>query len=418
MHTPETIAVREALATRRVALVHDWLTGYRGGEKVLAAIAELVPHADLYTLIHVPGSTVPVIEDRRVYASPLNRLPGVAGYYRWLLSFFPTWADHHDLADYDLVLSTSHCVAKSTGAEATHLCYCHTPMRYVWDRFDDYFGHHRGPMRWLLEREAARLRAWDRRTADRVDHWMANSHFVRDRIVEFYGVDPSRVEVLPPPVEVDRFAAAGPDHGAAREDRYLVVSALVPYKRIDHAVEACARSGRRLDVAGTGPEAERLVELARRHDATDRIRFLGFVSDADLPGLMASRRAMLFPGVEDFGITPVEATAAGLPVIARGEGGALDTIREGVNGLLYSGESVDALVEALDRFETAGAAFDPAPMREWAAEFSRARFVERYVRVLREHASDALGLGGREDDDTARDPGDGGTGHGASTTTA
>jgi glycosyltransferase involved in cell wall biosynthesis len=340
-----------SLTGRRVALVHDWVTGFRGGEKVLAEIAALVPDADLYTLVYVRGSAVPVIENRRV---------------RWLLPTFSGWADRLDLSDYDLVLSTSHCVAKGARAPsgAPHVCYCHTPMRYVWDRFDDYFGHHRGLVHYLIQKEAARLREWDRKTASRVDQWMANSHFVRDRILEFYGVDPDRVAVVHPPVEVEHFDVRRRPP-VSREDRYLVVSAL-----------------RRLDVAGTGPEAQRLQELARAHGASDRIRFLGFVADDDLPELMASRRAFLFPGVEDFGITPLEATAAGLPVIARAEGGALDTVRNGVNGYLYSEDGVDALVRALDGFENDGRTFAPDPMNEWAAEFAPARFTDNYLRTL------------------------------------
>jgi glycosyltransferase involved in cell wall biosynthesis len=343
-----------SLTGRRVALVHDWVTGFRGGEKVLAEIAALVPDADLYTLVYVRGSAVPVIENRRVNPASINWLPGVSRYYRWLLPTFSGWADRLDLSDYDLVLSTSHCVAKGARAPsgAPHVCYCHTPMRYVWDRFDDYFGHHRGLVHYLIQKEAARLREWDRKTASRVDQWMANSHFVRDRILEFYGVDPDRVAVVHPPVEVEHFDVRRRPP-VSREDRYLVVSALVPYKRIDHAVVACARSGRRLDVAGTGPEAQRLQELARAHG-----------------------------GVEDFGITPLEATAAGLPVIARAEGGALDTVRNGVNGYLYSEDGVDALVRALDGFENDGRTFAPDPMNEWAAEFAPARFTDNYLRTL------------------------------------
>jgi len=366
----------------RVALVHDWLTGYRGGEKVLDAIAGLSPRADLYTLIHVPGSTRPTIENRRVRASWLNRLPGVEDYYRWLLPFFPGWIDRLDLSDYDLVLSTSHCVAKGARAApgAVHVCYCHTPMRYVWDRFDDYFGHWTGPRRWLIEREAARLRHWDRETVDRVDRWIANSHFVRDRILRFYEVDPDRVEVVVPPVDVERFRP--PEPAPEREDRYLAVSALVPYKRIDHAVEACARTGRRLDVAGTGPEEAALKARVRDLGATDRIRFLGFVPDDELPGLMARRRAFLFPGIEDFGITPVESTAAGLPVVARGVGGVLDSVRDGENGVLYEGGGAEALEAALDDFEARGDVWDRRVMWTWAEGFAEGRFVERYVDVV------------------------------------
>lgn len=366
----------------RIALVHDWLTGFRGGEKVLDALARLAPGADLHTLIHVKGSTTPTIEDRAIHASIYSRLPGVSRYYRWLLSLFPSWIDSVDFSDYDLILSTSHCVAKSARARegAVHVCYCHTPMRYVWDHFESYFGHWTGPKRWFIEREAARLRRWDAATSDRVDTWIANSRFVRERIVSFYDVDPARVEVVAPPVDIEHFDRPGP--APERENRYLVVSALVPYKRIDVAVEACARSGRRLDVAGTGPERAALEARVEALGASDRIRFLGFVPDADLPELMGTRRAFLFPGIEDFGITPVESTAAGLPVVGQGRGGVLDSVRDGLNGVLYDGEEADALVAALDAFEAREEPWDRDAMRAWAREFTVEAFVERFVRIV------------------------------------
>jgi glycosyltransferase involved in cell wall biosynthesis len=366
----------ELASLGRVALVHDWLTGYRGGEKVLEQIAQLVGPADLFTLFHVRGANPPTIENRTIYSSWMNAIPGIRSRYRWLLPLFPAWADGLDLGDYDLVLSSSHCVAKGARASssARHVCYCHTPMRYVWDRFEDYFGHWTGLKRRVVESQARRLREWDRATAERVDHWIANSSFVRDRILEFYRVDESRVAVVPPPVDVQRFETVDRRGG----ERYLVVSALVPYKRIDHAVEACARSGRPLDVAGTGPELGRLQELARGYRGAD-IRFLGFVPDAQLPGVLAEHRAFLFPGVEDFGITVVEATAAGLPVLARSAGGAVDSVRPGVNGVLYEGDGPDALQAALDEFEGSGASYPIDVMREWARRFRPEEFRRRYL---------------------------------------
>jgi glycosyltransferase involved in cell wall biosynthesis len=375
--------LRRELGERRVALVHDWITGYRGGEKVLEAIASFVPRADLYTLIHVRGASHPVIEKRCVRASWMNRLPGVRRYYRWLLPLFPAWADRLDLSGYDLVLSTSHCVAKGVRAPsgAAHVCYCHTPMRYVWDRFEDYFGHVRGPQRRLLRWQASRLRSWDRRSADRVDHYLANSHFVRGRILEYYGLEPSRVSVVHPPVDLRAFPEPGEPPG--RSDRYLVVSALVPYKRIDVAVEACARSGRGLDVVGSGPGRSQLEDRVRRLGAGGSVRFLGFVPDEDLGALLRRGRALLFPGIEDFGITPVEATACGLPTVALAQGGALDTIVDGLNGVLYERATVDGLLEGLERFENMSESWDGDRMREHARNFDRPMFLARYARELR-----------------------------------
>jgi glycosyltransferase involved in cell wall biosynthesis len=371
------------LAGLRVALVHDWLTGMRGGEKVLEVLAELFPRADLYTLIHVPHSTSPTIENRRVVASWMNRLPRAHRQYRWLLPLFPSWADRLDLSAYDLVISSSHCVAKGARAraDAIHVCYCHTPMRYVWDRFEDYFGRARGPKKWLLQWQAARLRAWDRRSAGRVDRYLANSRFVRRRILDYYGVAATRVAVLHPPVHVAAFA---PGPAGRRTEDYLVVSALVPYKRVDVAVEACARSGRHLTVAGSGPERGRLEALARRFEARDRIHFRGFVPEGELAKLMATHRALLFPGVEDFGITPVEATACGLPVVALGVGGVLDTVVPGLNGLLYPEPTVQGMLQALDDFEAGPVDWDPEAMRRHAARFDTRCFRADLVGHLRD----------------------------------
>ncbi len=368
----------------RVALVHDWLTGFRGGEKVLEVMGELFPQADLFTLVFVPGSTHPTIERRRVRASWMNRLPGIARYYRYMLPFFPTWIDGLDLSAYDLVVSSSHCVAKGARVrpDAVHVCYCHTPMRYVWDRFEDYFGHMRGLKRWMVTRQAKRLRAWDASTSDRVDRFVANSHFVEDRIRRFYTVDANRVEVVFPPVDLEAFPA--PPSASSRDETYFLVSALVPYKLVHVAVEACAKSGRRLAVAGSGPERTRLEALIGKWGVGDRIELLGRVDDNELRQRLVRHRAFLFPNVEDFGITPLEAMASGMPVIAFGEGGALDTVVDGVTGMLYPRAGVDGLVEALDRFEARQEPWDEAALRQHATRFSRDRFKHELAASLEE----------------------------------
>jgi glycosyltransferase involved in cell wall biosynthesis len=377
----DVAALPAALRGLRVALVHDWVNGYRGGEKVLQVFAEMFPGADLYTLFYVPGSSHPDIERRCVLPSWMNRLPGVQSRYRWLLPLFPGWADRLDLSDYDLVISSSHCVAKGARAprNGVHVCYCHTPMRYVWDQYDDYFGHMHGPKEWAIRWQCGRLRGWDRRTAPRVDVYLANSGFVRDRIVRYYGTPPERVNVVHPPVDLEAFPSPA---GALRQDRYLVVSALVPQKRVHEAVEACLTTGRALTVAGSGPERARLEAMVARAGAADRIGFLGFVPDEELPGLMASHRALLFPGVEDFGITPVEATAMGLPVVAYGRGGALETVLSGVNGHLYGEPGAAALARALHEFERLEVDWNAQTMREHAARFARPVFVRQVTGQL------------------------------------
>jgi glycosyltransferase involved in cell wall biosynthesis len=355
---------------RRVALVHDWLTGMRGGERCLEVFCELFPDADLYTLLHVPGSVSPVIERRRVVTSFVQRLPAAARHYRRYLPLFPLAVERFDLRGYDLVVSTSHCVAKGArpGPGAVHVCYCFTPMRYVWDLYDDYFGARAGALtRALMPPVAAALRRWDRRTSARVHDFAAISRFVADRIRRCYDRE---ADVIHPPVDVSRFRLAD----GAPEDFYLVVSALVPYKRVDLAVDAATRLGRRLRVVGTGPEEGRL-----RARAGPTVEFLGWRPDAEVAELYRRCRAVLFPGLEDFGIVPLEAMAAGRPVIAYGAGGVLETVvppgGEGPpTGLFFQPQSVEALVEAIGTFERQDHLFAPKALRARAERFDRRRF--------------------------------------------
>jgi glycosyltransferase involved in cell wall biosynthesis len=374
------------LARARVALVHDWLTGMRGGERCLEVFCELFPDADLYTLLHVPGSVVPVIERRRVVTSLIQRLPQAELRYRHYLPLFPAAIRAFDLRGYDLVLSSSHAVAKSVRPPAggLHVCYCFTPMRYVWDLYDDYFGPRAGTAtRLLMPALAAWLRRWDRATAARVHHFVAISRFVAERIRRAYDRD---ADVIYPPVDVSRFRL-----DESPEDYYLVVSALTPYKRVDLAVEACTRLGRRLVVVGSGPEEARLRALAG-----PTVELRGWLDDARTAELYARCRALLFPPLEDFGIAPLEAMAAGRPVIAFGQGGARETVvppggAEAPTGLFFARQSVDDLVEAIRRFESGVVAFEPKALRRRAEEFDRPLFKERigaYLeRRLAEHAA-------------------------------
>jgi glycosyltransferase involved in cell wall biosynthesis len=361
----------DALASLRVVLVHDWLTGMRGGEKVLEALCRRWPSAPLYTLIHKRGAVSRAIEDRPIVTSFLQRLPGVQRYYRYTLPLMP-WAVGWRLPECDLVFSSSHCVAKGVAVPtgAMHLCYCHTPMRYAWHMQDSYFHDRgwRGPKQWLAQTILARLRDWDRRTAAGVTHFIANSQVVRQRIRDCYGRD---AVVINPPVDTNFYCPAG----VPREDYYLILSAFAPYKRLDLAIKACRKLGRKLVVIGSGQDEKKLRGLA-----DERIRFLGWQPDEVLRDHLRRCQALLFPGEEDFGIVPVEAQACGTPVIAYGRGGATETVvplpKANATGMWFEEQTVDCLAAALEQFEKEREAFDARHLRAHALRFRTERFEE------------------------------------------
>ncbi len=360
----------------KIAIVHDWLTGMRGGEKVLDSICKLYPQADLFTLIHRPGRCTPAIENRQIVASWLSRLPGVERYYRYLLPLMPRAIESLDLQGYDLILSSSHCVAKGVRRplQALHVCYCHSPMRYAWSQGSAY-RQAMGVSGMALGLVRGSLQRWDRRSAAGVDVFLANSRNVADRIRQAYD-RPS--EVVYPPVDVDFFTPAP----VPRESFYLLVGAMAPYKRVDHAIEAFASlPGRELVVIGSGQMASRL-----RKKAGPNVRFMGYQSDETIRDHYRRCRALLFPGEEDFGIVPVEAMACGCPVIAYRAGGAMETVRDGqdgreggATGVLYSPQTVEGLHKAIERFEQQGAVFPAEALSQWAHTFSSARFQKCFV---------------------------------------
>ena len=375
---------------RRVALVHDWLTGMRGGEKVLERLCGLFPDADIFTLVWVRGSVSGAIERHAIATSFLQRLPAPGRLYRWYLPWFPAAIEAFDLRGYDAIVSTSHAVAKGvpTPANTFHLSYVFTPMRYIWELERDYFPPGRFP--WPLDAwvrgTCARLREWDVRTS-RVPHVMlADSAHVAARIARHWG---RAADVLYPPVEIGRFA---PARGERSYD--LLAGAFAPYKRADLAIEACRRLGRRLIVVGSGQEEKRPRRLA-----SDGVEFRGWVQDEEMARLYAGARALLFPGEEDFGIVPVEAMASGCPVVALGRGGALETVGRGAspqalarvaeggvcavpNGVLFGTQSADALCEALRLLDAAR--FDPPALAAAATAFSPETF-DRGFRAAFEH---------------------------------
>ncbi len=357
----------------RVALVHDWLTGMRGGEKVLEAIAELYPGSPIFTLVHVPGSVSTALESHRIVASLVNRLPASATRYREYLPLFPTVIEQFDLDAFDLVISTSHCAAKSVvvPGRTPHICYCHSPMRYAWDQFDSYFGPDQvGPWKSrLLRRVLARLARWDAATAARVDRFVANSLYVAARIRRYYNREAT---VVYPPVDTEFYH---PDPARRPEPFFLIVSAMVPYKRLDVAIRACRRAGARLTIVGRGPEEARLRAMA-----DDAVEFRGWLADEEIRDLYQRCSAVLMPGVEDFGMVPVEAMACGRPVVALARGGAVESVADGQTGILVHDDSADAFADAIA--EVPAKAFDPAAIRRHAEQFSRARFQREFARVV------------------------------------
>ncbi|MEO5897497.1 MAG: glycosyltransferase, partial [Vicinamibacterales bacterium] len=304
----------------RVALVHDWLTGMRGGEKVLEALCDLYPDAPLYTLVRIKGSVSATIEARAIHTSWVQRLPKAGRLYRYYLPLFPAAVESFDLDSYDLVISSSHCAVKSVvrSGRGIHICYCHSPMRYAWDQFDAYFGPDQvgAAASAVLRPVMAAMARWDARTASRVDRFFANSRYVAGRIRRYYNRGST---VVYPPVDTDFFQPSADRSGATS---VLVVSALVPYKRLDLAIGAARLTHIPLRIVGQGPEEARLRRLAEGAP----VEFLGWRSDDEVRALYQSSSALILSGIEDFGIVPVEAQACGLPVVALAEGGATETV--------------------------------------------------------------------------------------------
>ena len=349
---------------RRVALAHDWLNGMRGGERCLDLICGEFPEADLYTLLYRPELVSDSIRRRTVHVSGLQRIPGFQGHYRWFLPLFPMAIESFRVPEgTDLVLSTSHCVAKGLVPPkgAKHLCYCFTPMRYAWSLQEAYFGR-AGLKRAAIDRMLARLRRWDRAASDRVDRFVAISRHVQSRIREYYGRESA---VVYPPVATEYFT---PDGRGGHDGYDLVVSALVPYKRVDLAVRAYSQMGYPLKIAGVGTELESLKKLAGPN-----VEFLGRVPDEGIRELYRRSRFLAFPGEEDFGIVPLEAQACGKPVLAFGKGGLLETVEEGRTGLFFGSQTPEALAEAIARAE--GLEWKPADIRAHAEQFGEGRFL-------------------------------------------
>jgi glycosyltransferase involved in cell wall biosynthesis len=360
----------------RVAVVHEWLTIPGGSEDVVIELLKMFPQAELFTTIYDPSPWPELIKDRPVHASFLNLIPGAKRHYPKLLPLMNRAFRSFDLSGFDLILSSNHACAKNvrTPPGALHVCYCHTPMRYAWE--EGFLDGEVGRMTRLLIRPLLGwLRRQDLKGSRGPDVFVANSRHVAARIERFYG---RSAEVVNPPVDVEHYLALQ----RAPRDFYLVFGRVVPYKRVDLAVAACARVGRALEVAGGGRALE-----AVRAGAGGEVEFLGRVSEAERDRLLSGARALLFPGEEDFGIVPVEAQAAGLPVIAYGVGGAVESVLDGRTGVLFDEQSAVGLVAAIERFE--GVVLDEGEVRENAKRFGRERFRAEMAAVIDRSRSSA-----------------------------
>jgi glycosyltransferase involved in cell wall biosynthesis len=353
----------------KAALVHYWLVKRRGGEKVLDAMAEVLPGADLISHVVDPALLKGPLEGRRVRQTFVGSLPFARRRYQAYLFLMPVALEMMDLDDYDLIVSSEAGPAKWIigNPDAEHICYCHSPLRYIWDQRHTYLNRFPGPLRLLAEHGAGRMRTSDALSAMRVDKFIANSNFVAKRIWRYYRRE---AEVIHPPVDVARFQVREP------EDYYLLAGEIRGYKGADAAVQACAELGRRLVIMGGGNDK------SLRRLAGPKTEFLGSVSDAEFRDTLSRCRALLFPGVEDFGIVPVEAMASGRPVIGRAKGGLLDSVVHGETGLLYSDDSLEGLKRAILAFEAEERSFRPEVCVARAQAFRPEAFKTAFAAAL------------------------------------
>ena len=379
----------------KVALINDWLTGMRGGEKVLEVFCELFPHAHLYTLLHNEGSASGTIENMDIRTSFIQHLPLAETKYRYFLPVFPNAIERFDLRGYDVVLSSSHCVAKGvmTGTDTLHVCYCFTPMRYIWDMYDQYFtGERSGGMTRLAASFVRNyLRKWDVKSSRRVNRFVAISKYVAERIKKHYNREP---DIIFPPVDCSYFKPS-----SSSEDFYLIVSPLAPNKRVDIGINAFNKLGLPLKIIGSGQEESRLRGIANRN-----IELMGWQPDETVRDHYAACKALIFPGIDDFGIVPLEAQASGKPVIAYGGGGALETIipinnnrpredsKDGqpqkATGVFFYEHTPDALAEAVSYFEDIRDIFDRHEIRKNAESFDRTIFKDKIRNYIEQKYSE------------------------------
>ncbi|WP_298787243.1 glycosyltransferase family 4 protein [uncultured Campylobacter sp.] len=369
------------------ALIHDWFSTYAGAEKCVESFTDIWDDFEIYSLIDFLSDTDrdKILKGKRAHTSFIQKLPFAKDKYRNYLPLFPLAIEQFDLSDYDVVLSSSHAVAKGvlTHSNQLHIAYVHTPIRYAWDLYHQYLresGLDRGLKGMLAKYFLHKIRLWDASTANRVDHYVANSRYIARRIKKTYG-KPS--DVIYPPVDVDKFTLR-----EAKEEFYLTASRMVPYKKIDLIVEAFSQTDKKLLVIGDGPDMAKIKSKAGKN-----VELLGFADDETMADLMGRAKAFVFAAEEDFGITPVEAQACGTPVICFGRGGARETVIDGESGLYFMEQNAKELLAAVAKFEQNYDKFEPVKIRENSLKFSRARFeaeIKSYVEKKYEEFKDGL----------------------------
>ncbi|MDO8733843.1 MAG: glycosyltransferase [Elusimicrobiota bacterium] len=351
----------------KIAIIHDWLTGMRGGEKCLEVFCELYPSATVFTLVHIKGTVSETIEKMKIKTSFLQHLPGIEKRYRYYLTLMPKAIEQFDLTGYDLILSSSHCVAKGVKVpeNSLHICYCYTPMRYIWDMYEQYFGDSKFYIKFAMKMIKPYLRKWDVESSKNVNYFIAISEYIRERIKRHYGCDS---DVIFPPVDTDFFTPSTlyplPSTGY-----YLIVSAFAPYKKVNLAIETFNKLGLSLKIIGSGQDEKKLKRIAKKN-----IEFLGWRNNNELRKYYQNCRAIIFPGEEDFGIVPVEAQACGKPVIAYKKGGVLETVIDGITGIFFEEQTMESLSAAVLKFENMK--FNSREVRESAERFGRKKFSE------------------------------------------
>jgi glycosyltransferase involved in cell wall biosynthesis len=359
----------------KVAIIHYWLVIMRGGEKMLESLLEMFPDADIYTHVYNPKAVSKLIKSKKIITSRINKLPFANKLYQLYMPLMPDALIDFNLNDYDLVISSEAGPVKGIvpNPNAYHICYCHSPMRYVWDMYHDYYKKANSFIRFFMKRMIPKIRVWDITSSNLVDRFVTNSNYVAKRIRRIYNRE-AEVVYGPVPIETYESVIRKPC------DYYLYFGQITSYKRVDIAIDACLKTGRKLVIAGAGLKKKEIKKLRNN----SLITFKGRVSDEEIKKLFAEAKALLFPGIEDLGLVPIEAQSAGCPVIAYHDGGALDTVKDGVTGIFFDEQTPESLISALDYFETNLKFHDRNVFTEHVRQFSKEVFKERIQRVIEE----------------------------------